>query len=339
MKKMDKKTAKKQRKRKNRLFYLLLLLMMTTLSLSISSYAWFTTNRLVRVDLLDVNVRAQGGMEISTDGINWKNIISIYDIQDARETYPNSINQVPSTLEPVSTVGELDNGKVKMFYGQAMSDINGNYILSSERNIETESFDEESTGKFIAFDMFLKTNRGGQLYLTPESNITYSGNESYGIENAVRVAFVEEGSSTAGADLNTIQSHLTNDNNNVYIWEPNYNTHSEHGIENALRVYGIHTTNNGDKLLYDGISNDINSNLGITISNAKNSLYPDYFKQVPVDYYTTSGFQENLPIFNLKDGITKYRVYMWIEGQDVDCENNAAVGNVALNLQFTSNPS
>ena len=30
---------------------------------------------------------------------------------------------------------------------------------------------------------------------------------------------------------------------------------------------------------------------------------------------------------------------MWIEGQDVDCENNAAIGNVALNLSFSTNPA
>ena len=44
-------------------------------------------------------------------------------------------------------------------------------------------------------------------------------------------------------------------------------------------------------------------------------------------------------IFALTAGITKVRVYMWIEGQDVDCENNASIGNITLNLQFSKNPS
>ena len=30
---------------------------------------------------------------------------------------------------------------------------------------------------------------------------------------------------------------------------------------------------------------------------------------------------------------------MWVEGQDVDCENNASIGNMSLNLQFSTNPS
>lgn len=336
---MNKSKKKKKEQRKNRLFYLLLLLLMTTISLSFSSYAWFTTNRLVRVDLLDVNVRAQGGIEISTDGQNWKGSISVYDIQDARNTYPTSINQIPSTLEPVSTIGEIENGKLKMFYGTVENDLYGNYIISTERSVETESFDELSTGKFIAFDLFLKTNNNTDLYLTPLSNITYGGETSVGIENAVRVAFIEEGTTPAGANITMIQSLSTNSNDNVYIWEPNYDTHTIHGIENAVNIYGITTSEIGDKIIYDGVSKEISASQNITVQQAKSSIYPNYFQTVDINYYTENNFTNNLPIFTLKGGISKYRVYMWIEGQDVDCENNASVGNISLNLQFSTNPS
>ena len=335
--KLNKKNKKQHRK--NRLFYLMLLLLMTTISLSFTSYAWFSTNRLVRVDLLDVNVRAQGGIEISTDGTNWKGALSIYDITEARNTYPNSVNQIPKTLEPVSTIGELENGKLKMFYGIAENDLYGNYILSAERSIETESFDEASDGKFITFDIFLKTNKLSQLYLTPLSNITYSGSESVGIENAIRVAFVEEGNVPTGTNLDTIQNLQTTRRENVYIWEPNYNTHTIHGIENARDMYGINASENYERIIYDGISNPISSKLNIYTSNAKSTLYPAYFSRVNINYYTENNFTTNKEIFTLKSGITKYRVYMWIEGQDVDCENNASVGNITLNLQFTTNPS
>lgn len=335
--KLNKKNKKQHRK--NRLFYLMLLLLMTTISLSFTSYAWFSTNRLVRVDLLDVNVRAQGGIEISTDGTNWKGALSVYDITEARNTYPNSVNQIPKTLEPVSTIGELENGKLKMFYGIAENDLYGNYILSAERSIETESFDEASDGKFITFDIFLKTNKLSQLYLTPLSNITYSGSESVGIENAMRVAFVEEGNVPTGTNLDTIQNLQTTRRENVYIWEPNYNTHTIHGIENARDLYGINASENYERIIYDGISNPISSKLNIYTSNAKSTLYPAYFSRVNINYYTENNFTTNKEIFTLKSGITKYRVYMWIEGQDVDCENNASVGNITLNLQFTTNPS
>lgn len=328
-----------KRQKKNRLFYLLLLLFVTVISLSVSSYAWFTSNRLVKVDLLNVSVKAQGGIEISVDGSNWKSSVSADDITKARENYPNSVNQIPSVLEPVSSVMDIDNGKVKLFYGVALNNSDGDYILDTTRSIEEESFGNDSNGKFVTFDLFLKVNKDIDLYLTPESNVTYGGDTSFGIENAVRFAFVVEGSTFTGSSLDVIQNLTTNDRNNVYVWEPNYDVHTLNGVNNARDVYGINIGTTSDSLLYDGVAKEFDKDKNITTTKANSRYYPEYFSTVKVDYYTISGFNNNVKMFNIKNGISKIRVYMWIEGQDVDCENNASIGNVALSLQFSSNPS
>lgn len=328
-----------KRRKKNRLFYLLLLLFVTVISLSVSSYAWFTSNRLVKVDLLNVSVKAQGGIEISVDGSNWKSSVSADDITKARENYPNSVNQIPSVLEPVSSVMDIDNGKVKLFYGVASNNSDGDYILDTTRSIEEESFGNDSNGKFVTFDLFLKVNKDTDLYLTPESNVTYGGDTSFGIENAVRFAFVLEGSTFTGSSLDVIQNLTTNDRNNVYVWEPNYDVHTPNGVNNARDVYGINIGTTSDSLLYDGVAKEFDKDKNITTTKANSRYYPEYFSTVKVDYYTISGFTNNVKMFNIKNGISKIRVYMWIEGQDVDCENNASIGNVALSLQFSSNPS
>lgn len=328
-----------KRQKKNRLFYLLLLLFVTVISLSVSSYAWFTSNRLVKVDLLNVSVKAQGGIEISVDGSNWKSSVSADDITKARENYPNSVNQIPSVLEPVSSVMDIDNGKVKLFYGVALNNSDGDYILDTTRSIEEESFGNDSNGKFVTFDLFLKVNKDIDLYLTPESNVTYGGDTSFGIENAVRFAFVVEGSTFTGSSLDVIQNLTTNDRNNVYVWEPNYDVHTLNGVNNARDVYGINIGTTSDSLLYDGVAKEFDKDKNITTTKANSKYYPEYFSTVKVDYYTISGFNNNVKMFNIKNGISKIRVYMWIEGQDVDCENNASIGNVALSLQFSSNPS
>lgn len=328
-----------KRRKKNRLFYLLLLLFVTVISLSVSSYAWFTSNRLVKVDLLNVSVKAQGGIEISVDGSNWKSSVSADDITKARENYPNSVNQIPSVLEPVSSVMDIDNGKVKLFYGVALNNSDGDYALDTTRSIEEESFGNDSNGKFVTFDLFLKVNKDTDLYLTPESNVTYGGDTSFGIENAVRFAFVVEGSTFTGSSLDVIQNLTTNDRNNVYVWEPNYDVHTPNGVNNARDVYGINIGTTSDSLLYDGVAKEFDKDKNITTTKANSRYYPEYFSTVKVDYYTISGFNNNVKMFNIKNGISKIRVYMWIEGQDVDCENNASIGNVALSLQFSSNPS
>ncbi len=336
---MTKSKKRKEKERKYRIFYLLLLLLVTALSLSVSSYAWFTTNRLARVDLLDVNVRAQGGVEISTDGINWKAAINVEDIVSARDNYPTSLNQIPKTLEPVSTVGEVSNGLINIFYGKVENNLNGDYILTSQKNVEEEGFDENSTGKFITFDLFFKTSESTRLYLTPESIITYGGDYSVGIENAMRVAFVNEGNTFTGDSSANIQSMMTNDSDDVYIWEPNYNKHTLSGVANAKNTYGLNIDEESLSLSYDGVKSEISSSQGIKASNAKESIYPTLFEKVNISYYTKTDFSENIEVFSLNKGITKIRVYMWIEGQDVDCENDASVGNISLNLQFSKNPA
>ena len=334
------KTQKKKKERKSRLFFLLLWLFGLGISLVTYSYAWFTSNRLASIGLMNVKVKAQNGIEISVDGANWKSVISVEDLVEAIDTYSNNINQLPTILEPVSTIGEVENGTLKMFYGDVVNDKDNNelYNISAHQEKEEYSIGEESDKKYLAFDIFLKSSNQTPLYLTSESGATYL-DKSVGIENATRFAFVIEGNTSPINSINTIQSLKTNDNNNVYIWEPNYDTHTEYGILNAKNVYGINITNYSNLISYDGIKKEIDDNLKIKINKANKQDYPNYFDTVNVDYYTKHNFSNNLNIFSINQGITKIRVYMWLEGQDVDCENNASVGKISLNLGFTTNPS
>ena len=50
-----------------RILYLLFILLLTGILLSTTTYAWFTTNRMVSVNSLDVKVNAAGGIEIGDD--------------------------------------------------------------------------------------------------------------------------------------------------------------------------------------------------------------------------------------------------------------------------------
>ena len=40
----------------------------------------------------------------------------------------------------------------------------------------------------------------------------------------------------------------------------------------------------------------------------------------------------------LNNGITKLRIYMWVEGQDIDAENFASGSFVEYNLSFSLEP-
>lgn len=327
---------KKSKKKRVRILYLLLLILLSGIMLTTSTYAWFTVNRIVYVDTLNVKIEAQGGIEISVDGSDWKSMINSDDLNSVSATYPSSVNQLPLKMEPVSTGGEVENGRLKMFYGIATSNSSGEYVLSSVRDVESANNED---GKFIAMDIFLKVDNGGKLYLTSDSGATYNGDRTPGIENAIRFAFLVEGTVPTGTNVGTIQALNGALESDVYIWEVNYDVHSDTAIRNAEDVYGIRVGNSGNnRIVYDGVRSDIDIQDNVKLGEATASNYPNYFKTVDVDYATVSGFSNNQEIFELSSGITKIRVYIWLEGQDVDCENYSAVGNIDFKFQFSTNP-
>ena len=58
-----------------------------------------------------------------------------------------------------------------------------------------------------------------------------------------------------------------------------------------------------------------------------------FIHDTPASGISEDAYEE---VLQLQAGITKVRVYMWVEGQDVDCENNASGGDLLYNLQFSS---
>lgn len=326
-----------------RLLYLLILFLFTTIMFSTSTYAWFTSNRVVTINTINVHVAASGGIEISADGTTWKSIIMPEDITSVHSTtYPTSVNQIPYNLEPVSTGKDIDtsNGFLKMFYGLTDSNELGEYVLTSSRIVEQEGNGTSSDGKFIVFDLFFKVSNDTTLYLANNSKVKYTNEDGKGIANATRVAFVNEGTVPNGSDVETIQRLKGGSSLTTYIWEPNYDIHTSSAIANARDVYGITTTEAGANVIgYDGVINEITKEDNITLREANSTSHPSLFKQVNVDYSTQKDFASNREIFTLSSGITKMRIYMWIEGQDVDCENNASYDDIEFNIQLTVNPS
>ncbi len=324
-----------KKKRSNRLFLLIVLLLLTGIMLGFSTYAWFTANRIVSVNSLNVTIDSQGGIEISVDGLNWKTVVNEEELKNAIRTYSSSLNQLPDSLEPTSTIGSVSSGFMNMYKGTTSSNENGDYILVTSKSNEGLG----TTGDFLAFDIFLKVDKAQAGYLTPNSTVTFTGNNNAGAENAIRIAFLDEGTTQIGSSASAIQSLRNGTTSNLYIWEPNSNTHSQTGIANALSLFGQSINANNAPLSYSGVSREIAASQNITLGDATASKNPSFFSNVNVNYQTNTGFTTNKQIFDFKAGITKYRVYIWLEGQDVDCENGSSSGNLEFKFQFTTNPS
>lgn len=357
---------RRRKRRGKKLFLLLLILVMTGIMLTTTTYAWFTSNKTVSVSDVQVNVASKNGIQISADGTNWKSIVQLTDLTGAKATYPGAVNQIPDTtqtIEPVSSALNVDaNGQMEMFYGAiensklkdscstgdgAYTDratceaqggtwtvgTEGQYILTATKETDAHG----TTGKYVAFDLFFRVDSQTQVYLTAEGSGVVATGKDTGIKNASRIAFVELGNTASGTTLSTIQGLNAGAGSTVYLWEPNSDIHTASGVSNAKDVYGLDIgTTNQAPLAYSGIKADIAEASNILLGKATETDYSDMFKAIDPTYKTVNGWTGTQEIFTLQAGITKMRIYMWVEGQDVDCENTASGGNIIYSLQITT---
>ena len=117
------------------------------------------------------------------------------------------------------------------------------------------------------------------------------------------------------------------------IVEPNYDVHTAAGIQNAENVYGITDLNltDNNSLEYYGIKNDITE--GVLLTDTSDTYFAKVTPNVKVKKSFFNG-DEKVELFQISKGITKLRVYLWIEGQDVDCEDKASGADLNFQLQF-----
>lgn len=347
---------KEERHFKKRILLLLLLLFVTGIMLATSSYAWFTANETVSISNIKVNVATSNGIQISADGQVWKSILQTADLTGAHSgNYTSAVNMIPDALEPVSTDKTVASGKIKMWYGETKTSGN-DFILTTSACTEVDnSVNREDANfatnypnadKFIAFDIFLKVTNSTAVYLTSSSGITTDDVTDTGIKNASRIAFLTLGNTASGSSLSTIQG--LNSGTSVFLWEPNFDAHTAAGASEAQYTYGITTNisttaaNNTAAIPYDGVKAVISEGEAILLTDTKASTHSDKFVAVTPDLTTREAWTGTSTVtyedfVTLQPGITKMRVYVWVEGQDVDCENTASGGNIIFNLQITTN--
>src|SRR5574344_1810406 len=340
---------KNNKNKKKKLSSLILLLLLTVIMLGSATYAWFTANKTVTIEKIDVNVATSSGLQISTDAINWKTKISNADI---KKGYTGSINQLTSEMKPVSSVGDVDtaNGHMNMFSGAVTTNDAGEFVLNSVKLTDAEST-ESNPGTYIAFDIFLKTeDEGKDIYLTSDSNVIPKVNEDgtngtdTGLKNSARVAFVVEGNAVSTSTAATLQALHAATKNSVIFWEPNADSHTDNGVAAAAQYYGVNTglsvgTGNA-AVSYAGIKAAFSSGILLSETNPKKSA--DYFENVATGTIkkllsTAYGQNSYSDLTTLSKGVTKIRVYMWVEGNDVDCENNASGSNITYNVILSQN--
>lgn len=322
--------SKKDKKRK-KIRSLVLLLVLTIIMFSTATYAWFTANQTVTVSTLDVHVEASNGLQISTDASEWKTVITNADITAG---YTGSKNMVPATLNAVSTDGTVTDSELSMYKGVVGSDAQtGEYTITAAKSTAKAG----NTGDYIAFDMFLRVDQAQTIYLTTSSNVTAKeGTEDKGLKNASRVGFVTLGNASSETAAGTLQA-LNTPAANAIIWEPNADAHTARGNASAIE-YGITIGDKTDRTGYFGLKKEIAN--PTKLKDAMNGTDTANVTEVTPNIITPETYTGSYKqVIRLSAGVTKIRVYMWVEGQDVDCENNASGTDISYNVQLSTQSS
>ncbi len=320
-----------------------IIIILVGILLIFSTYAWFSVNLNVRIKTFNMSVTKNSGLSISFDAINFDTSVEIsYDnlIRNLRNTYPNNLSQWASGgLTPVSSVGLSSSNTY--FFDMYSSGGGIRYPNKTKENgfFSTSLIKENSIKQFnsyIAFDLFFKNDSGSpiedNLYLDYGTEIVMDGEateEMYGLLNSVRVGFVKVG--TLGIDENptTIQNLQCNNNCQAIIYEPNSRNHTDLSIERAAK-YGV-TLENGERYTTYGT---YKSGGPIYVANAVSGS-----PNLDTRYFTIQNTitEENFddPLFTVPYGITKVRVYLWIEGQDIDSlETDSEGADISISINF-----
>ena len=171
-----------------------------------------------------------------------------------------------------------------------------------------------------------------EIYLSAPSAIEYvpvAAESTVGLEWATRVAFFDQGNDATNTPA-TARALAAGTSASQVIWEPNALTHTvASGLTNGVKdtYYGVKTADTGLTVVKSEQQTDAEGaavNFG-TISKITLDTDLTPFETIPGNI-----------IFTVEPGINKIRVFIWIEGQDGDCENSISLGagNISATIKF-----
>ena len=335
--------TEKNKKRKKKYFLMLISIFLIGVLLIFSAYAWFSTSLNVRVKTFNMIVTKNSGLTISFDAINYDSFVEISEdmlINKLKETYPNNTSQWSGNgLIPVSTAG-ISNPNTHIFdifWSEGV--IYKNSRVRENGWVRTTLTDESyrrSVNRYIAFDVFLKNVTGSpiddNLYFDTDSQITIDGEiseEMMGLINSIRIGLVKVGSAPLKTSYQEVQNITCNNNCESIIFEPYSKQHTDLSIERAQK-YGLELVNGERFPTYAYIKEANKMQVADTISGSP-KLDMNYFKLQ--ETITEEDFDK--PLFQIPNGVTKVRIYVWLEGQDIDSlETDSEGADIDISISF-----
>ncbi len=304
--------------------------------LIVSTYAWFSATLDAKVDFVRITVNRETGLYISLDGVEYGSEVTIDEniiTNSISSTYPDHNNKWVSSmgLIPISSSGIPDSDTFEFAF----------FELYRERYSKTEKklyldfaeySEDNEYANFVAFDLFLKnisnSPKADNLYLWEGTSIELQdGTEDKMVSllNTVRLGISKGGhTSDKNASASVVQNLECENNCESVIYEPYSTDHNEYSINQAVN-YGVDLVDGVFTPTYSLIS--AGQNLSHYTGHGLQPFDNDHF----IFQDTIRNLNEQL--FEIEHGVTKVRVYIWLEGQDIDALETKSSGDI-LNIDL-----
>lgn len=284
------------------------MLIVSAIVLTSATYAWFTMAKKVEVESMELNVTSPEGIQISANTSAFTTKLTVDEITGAATTrysaYEGNTNNIPETIKPAST-NLTRTGRNLNWYEITPNDDGKRMMISKMTN-------EKGSG-LVAFDLFIKVKEA-QTVKFGSTTVTCADNAE--VLTAMRVAVATCGTVKEKAEAADFQSNSIESVTNYEIDATNHTQAVKDKVAAGISIPAMKAVraDSAGSWIYA----DTNFNNIIT-----NTIYTGNVSSVT---------DADAATFSVAAGITLVRVYMWMEGNDVDCANDVAGSTINFNL-------
>lgn len=346
---------KKIRKTPYILFYAYLLIALLSI-FTVASYTWFTLSWSPQVNGMNVYITSNTGLELApAPGAEvWSNQLDIYSTRELSR-FKDKEEKPVLRQATWSDRGQCFYGPLYGYDGRLLHIVKKDYenreIVSwykLEDLIHANGTSDSSY--YIKSTFYARCGQPVDVMLAEPMVVNDQGIQGYGTyvmadpatgkgpETAVRVGFRMTYVDQNGTELS--------ERGPMYVYEPNADRHVD-GSTEPLRTYSVDQFLFADEMEEETSDEESTEETSVDESEEgeaeqKGLLVDD--KRLIMQTYSRreepGEFIQNPALFTLKSGeIVKIELYIWLEGQDVDCSNAMSDGvtttKLEANIQFT----
>lgn len=313
------------------------MLIVSAIVLTSSTFAWFSMAKKVEVESMKLSITSPEGIQLSANAKAWTTTITKAELEGQADTayarfnaYDGNTNYFPSVLSPASSIFHYTaSTKMPEWYSGSIN-ADGKLITTKI------TADNASTACYVSFDLFVKLAEAQKVGFE-KSTITCETNPE--AVYAMCIATVNCGQVTDPTDTvamasltptsqnSTVTTALGRRNNYVVYELDSLNHTAASGLTSgtvdsyrqAIKAAGEVTP----------IKPVEGSSLSANISPLNSGITGNTYAELVYSNSSSEAY------FNAYAGITKIRVYIWMEGQDSDCANDVAGQDIDVNFVLT----